>query len=132
MEFTAEEKHALVKLLLMTAKSDGDFDHREKRFILHVLKLLGLTSDDLKDPQDIDNVYPESEQMRMTILYYLLFLIRSDRTINHAETDFVKKMGLQLGFNTKMVDKMVDVMKKYLDEDLPKEALLDSIKPYLN
>jgi RAB protein geranylgeranyltransferase component A len=68
----------------------------------------------------------------MTILYYLLFMMRVDGVIDQQEEQLVHEAGFRLGFNEKMVDDLIHVMKTYLNKEIPPEVMLQQIKKYLN
>lgn len=127
MDVKAQE--SLIVLLYQLAQVDKEFHPKEKLFIQNVM---------LKFPQHnpdnfSESLYiPESEEHRMTMLYYLFFMIKSDQEINQYEEDFITKVAIQLGFRKEMIDKMLVVFKKYIDTTIPPKELINIIKSYLN
>jgi len=75
---------------------------------------------------------PETEMQRMSILYYLLFLIKIDSDVSDTEIKMVKEFGFKLGFRARLVDELTTLMKEYEGGKVPQEAMLEKIKKYQN
>lgn len=124
-----EYSNLLINLLYQMAYADGKFNPEEKAFITQVMEEQGFDTDDfLNKHVEI----PREERDRMTVLYYLLFLIKIDGVVKESERKFAQKFGLLLGFRTEMVVRMLDAMEKHLDAKLPDEELILIIRQYLN
>ena len=97
---------------------------------------LGLLKEDIatiiENPEKFALKPPAAEEDRMRILYYLLFMMRVDGKIPPEEEKLCYKAGLRLGFNEQLTGDLIRVMKTYLEEDIPPEAMLDVVKKYLN
>lgn len=122
-------QESLIVLLYQLAQADNEFHEKEKVFIQNVM---------LKFPQhNPDNFtedihIPESEEHRMTMLYYLFFMIKSDFEITKSEEAFVSKVAVKLGFRQEMVNRMLEVFKKHINKIIPPEELINIIKSYHN
>lgn len=127
---------AVLAMLVQMAEADGDLDLAEQEFILDVAYQVQLTGDEVEEifthPKKFVLIPPRNEEDRMTILYYLLFMMRIDGKILPKEEELCYKAGLRLGFNHDMVTDLIFVMKKHLHEELPEDALLNVIRKYLN
>ncbi len=131
-----ERKKGIIAMLIKLANVDDNAVAIERRFIMDVAEQLGLGRADLtavaKNPDEFELKPPEGEQERMNILYYLLFTMRVDGVIKEEEERLCYKAGLRLGFNEQLTADLIRVMKTYLKEDIPEEAMLDAIRKYLN
>jgi len=131
-----ESKQAIIALLIEMAESDQSIDPKETKYIAGVANQMGLTMDDiskiLRHPKSYEFQSPPAEQERMTILYYFLFLMRADGKITQNEENRCFKLGLRLGFNHNLVADLIGVLKAYLHDDVPPEAMLEKVRKYLN
>lgn len=124
-----EYSNLLINLLYQMAFADGHFSENEKQFISKVIEEQVSDADTLLDN---DVKIPSEEKDRMTILYYLLFLLKIDGVIKEQEKKIVLKFGGLLGFRGEMIESMIHIMEKHLDEKLPDDKLVSIIRQYLN
>ena len=126
----------IISLLVIQAKSDNDFSLVEKKYLKYAGDQLQLNNTEIaairKNPDQFAIAPPPDESQRVTILYYLLFMMRADQKISAEEEQICYKVGLRLGFRDEMVKGLVNVMKEYLNKQLPPDAMLNKIKPFLN
>jgi len=141
MDFgTFEEELAMrsyiVALLAKQASADGDIANAETSYLLYASKTLGLDKAEIRpiieNPNNFNISPPPDEDKRLTILYYLLFMMRADKFIDTKEEELCYKVGFQMGFRQDMITELIGVMKKYLIDEIPPNAMLDKIKPFLN
>ncbi len=129
-------RKAVISILIKMASADGNIDDIERKFVEDVARQLGLSVEDIDEVFEYPNKYeikpPPPEQERMTILYYLLFTMSVDGKIDEAEEKLCYKVGLRLGFNEYMTRDLIQVMKQYLNKELPSDALLNTIKRHMN
>lgn len=115
---------------------DGHKDKREFIYILRVAYEMGMTQEEIAalTPEDVirQEKLPADERERMVILYYLLFLMKTDGNITAEEEALVKDLGYHLGFRIDLVSDLIQVIKSYEQQASPSEALLDKIRTYLN
>lgn len=122
-------QESLIVLLYQLAQVDNEFHENEKVFIQNVM---------LKFPQHNPENFseelhiPQAEEDRMTMLYYLFFMIKSDFEITPKEEEFVSKVAVKLGFRQEMINKMLIVFKKHINKIIPPEELINIIKSYHN
>ncbi len=111
------------------AYADGEFSDEEKQFISQVIE------ENVKDPdiflEDKAEI-PREEKDRMTIFYYLLFLLKIDGVVAPSERIIAIKFGVALGFREEMINSMLDVLEKHLENKLPDDELITIIRQYLN
>jgi uncharacterized tellurite resistance protein B-like protein len=129
-------RKAIVSLLIKMTASDGDVKEVEEKLTSNIALQLGLTLEDIEEvttyPDKYEMIPPPPEQDRMSILYYLLFTMAVDGKINEDEERMCYKIGLRLGFNEHMTRDLINVMKKFLNKEIPQDALLNEIKKHMN
>ena len=134
--FTKEKKLAIIALLLQMAGVDQHLDQIEEKYIHEIARQMDLEPSSVKMIQKSPEKYPFSvpkdEHERMTILYYMIFLMRADGKILPPEEEMCYKIGLKLGFNHNMVMDLIAVLKIYIKEDVPPEIMLEHVRKYLN
>jgi hypothetical protein len=105
-------------------------------FILDVATHLRLTPSDIEEVKEAPEKFhfkpPTLEMERMNILYYILFAMAVDGKIEIEEERFAYKTSLRLGFNERMTSDLILVMKRYLNQIMPQDALLEEVKKYMN
>jgi uncharacterized tellurite resistance protein B-like protein len=123
---------ALIKL----SKADNYFDEFEFTYLLKVGKHLGIEDnrvEDLIKNVDITNLtIPQKEEERMTIIYYMLFLMKVDTIIREEEIEVIHHYAFKLGFSAVMIDDFIALMKKNKFKNIAVEDMLSIIKKYHN
>ena len=129
-------RSAVIYMLLRLMAADGHRDRNEFIYILSVAHEIGMTPEDIASltPADIiaDWKLPGDERDRMIILYYLLFMMKTDGHVTAEEEKIVKELGYQLGFRIEMVSDLIQVIKSYDSSASPSEDLVERIRTYLN
>ncbi len=137
-DFESKKNHhkSILSLLIDVAKSDKNIDGNENKFLAEIAARKGLNVEDanevINNPDKYKFTPPPEEKDRMEIFYYVLFLMRTDGIIEEAEEKICYKIGLKLGFNEQLSGDLIGVMKTYLNDNVPPEAMLEMIKKYLN
>ena len=126
----------LIALLFKISSEDQGTAKIERNYIMYVAGELGIEVHQFeeieKDFQNYGMEIPTNEMQRMTILYYLLFLIKIDSQVSNDEIKMVKEFGFKLGFRSRLVDELTALMKKYEGQRVPEEAMLEKIRKYNN
>ncbi len=126
----------LIALLFKLSAKDKGTAVIERSYIDYVAGELGVEDYQVKEIETAYESYdmkiPENEMQRMTILYYLLFLIKVDADVSDKEVKLVKEFGFKLGFRSRLVDELTGLMKEYEGKKVPQEAMLEKIKKYQN
>jgi len=129
-------KRSIIALLLRLQASDREKHPHEFAYIHKVATHMGLSAEDVLSVESALEKYPmhppSNEKERMTILYYLLFLMDIDGTITKEEEQLVEQFGMRLGFRIALTHELIEVVKSHADKELPPDALLQQIKKYLN
>ncbi len=138
MQHSNKEKlgREIIALMLKLAKKDQYYDEKEFVYILQVSNYMGISSEEMRDIQLNLNKYnftpPKTESERMTVLYYLLFCMKSDGKVTDEEVRLVQKIGFRLGFREQLTEDLIQSVKMHADKKLPPEQLLDNLRKYLN
>jgi uncharacterized tellurite resistance protein B-like protein len=126
----------VIALLLKMARHDGHFDEKEFVFILQVGYALNVSPDEMREIQmNLDSFSfqpPKDESERMTILYYLLFCMKSDGKIRQKEIEMITRIAFKLGFRQDLTNDLIIAVKNYGRKKLPPDLLLENIKTYMN
>lgn len=135
-EYDIEQRKGIIALLFKLAKSDNSVSNIEKLYLRDIANSLGVDSFSIDEILDNPDAYPLKtpldERERMTILYYLLFMMRVDGRIEKGEEKLVYEASFRLGFNEKMTEDLIGVMKTYLNKEIPPDVMLTQVKKYLN
>ena len=127
---------AIIHMLLRLMAIDGHRDRAEYIYILNVAYELGMTPEDIANLRTEDLMtrvpLPGEERERMIILYYLLFMMKTDGDVSASEEMLVKEIGYHLGFRIEMVHDLIQVIKANDISRVPAEQMLDKIRTYLN
>jgi uncharacterized tellurite resistance protein B-like protein len=131
-----EYRSAIIAMLIRMMAADGRKDRNEFVYILQVAFELGMTMEELQalTPEIFSTapVLPSSEKERMIILYYLLFMMKTDGIVTPEEEDLVRDFGLQLGFRIDLVSDLARVIKTNPPFTAPTDEMLNEIRRYLN
>lgn len=135
-EYDIEQRKGIIALLFKLAKSDNSVSNIEKLYLRDIANSLGVDSFSIDEILENPDAYPLKtpldERERMTILYYLLFMMRVDGRIEKGEEKLVYEASFRLGFNEKMTEDLIGVMKTYLNKEIPPDVMLTQVKKYLN
>jgi len=125
----------LLKCLIAVSKADDNVSDHEIIYVLKAGLSMGIPKSTItrlwQEPKE-KLIIPKSEQERMTILFYLIFVIESDKNISTKEEETIHHYGLKLGFNHLMIDDFLRVVKAKLKDDNEVLDLLKEVKKYLN
>lgn len=135
-ETNVQLKKSIVALLLRLQEADTEKHIREFAYIHKVAAHLGLSAEEVVDIERNLSSYPlkppADEKERMTILYYLLFLMDIDGKVSREEEDLVKEFGLRLGFRMGLTTELINEIKRHATTRIPPNTLIEHIRKYLN
>jgi len=126
----------LFSALIQLSKADNYFDQFEFSYLLKVGRHIGL--DDMvvetmiKKNTKLPLTIPKDEKDRMTILYYMLFLMKIDNVISEEEIELVHHYGFKLGFSSEMLSEFIAVMEKNKFKKVEVRDLIEIIRKYQN
>lgn len=135
-ESREEQKRSIIAMLLRLQSTDDEKHLQEFAYIHRVAEHLGLTEEDVLSVERALDDYPlnppSDEKERMTILYYLLFLMEVDGEISRKEEQLVEHFGMLLGFRIELTRELIAVVKSYSNKSIPPGEMLGQIKKFLN
>ncbi|MDC3219765.1 TerB family tellurite resistance protein [Saprospiraceae bacterium] len=135
-EYDLAQRKSIIALLFKLAKSDDSVSNIEKLYLRDIANSIGIDSlsidEIIQNPEAYPLKVPLNERERMTILYYLLFMMRVDGRIEKGEEKLIYTASFRLGFNEKLTEDLIGVMKTYLNKEIPPDLMLTLVKKYLN
>lgn len=135
-EYDIEQRKGIIALLFKLAKSDNSVSNIEKLYLRDIANSIGVDSFSIDEILENPEAYPLKtsldERERMTILYYLLFMMRVDGRIEKGEEKLIYEASFRLGFNEKLTEDLIGVMKTYLNEAIPPDVMLKQVRKHLN
>lgn len=129
------KKENILSIMITMSKVDNIIHDNEMMYIIQLGLSMGMTEEAIRRVSQIrdPSLYiPASEEDRMTIFYYLVFLIKIDGDISESEKDLLHHFGLKLGFNHLMVANIIRVVQANIGNRLPPNALIEEVRKYLN
>jgi len=126
----------VLSALIQLSKADNYFGEFEFTYILKVGKHLGIADSRvehlIKHTETLPLTIPQKEEDRMTIIYYMLFLMKIDTIINEEEKEVIHHYGFKLGFSAEMMDDFIKLMEANKYKRVATEEMLKVIKKYQN
>jgi len=132
---TRQQTLQVLRVLKSLSEADGHIDQKERIFMQQLGQQHGLTSIEVASELgngDHEVVLPLEEQERMTVLYYLVFLMQSDGDITPEEEVSIYHFGLRLGFREELLRNFIALANKYKGKQIPQEDMLAQIRAFLN
>jgi len=132
---TRQQTLQVLRVLKSLAATDGAVDQREREFMQQLGQQHGLTSIEVASELgngDNEVILPLEEQERMTVLYYLVFLMQSDGNITSEEEVSIYHFGHRLGFREELLRNFIGLANKYQGDQVPAEEMLDKIRVFMN
>ena len=129
------KKENILSIMIAMSKVDNVIHDNEMMYILQLGLSMGMSEESIREVskgQTQHMFIPSSETDRMTIFYYLIFLIKVDGEVSQEEEDMLHHFGLKLGFNHLMVANIIRVVQANIGRKLPPNALIEEVRKYLN
>ncbi len=130
-----DKKENLLSVLVHLSTVDGHVSTQEMRYLEALAERMGVAIGDLElmiSGQAQSIIVPEDEVERMTIFYYMIFLVKSDGILHREEKDILVHYGIKLGFNPLLIYDVIQVLESYIDKKMPPNAIIDQVRKYLN
>lgn len=129
------KKENILAVILKMSKVDGVIHDNEMMYIIQLGLSMGVKEEAIRKiaHTSFDELFiPSSEYERMTIFYYLVFLMKIDGEVTDEETELLHHFGLKLGFNHLLIENVIRVVRANLGKKLPPNALIEEVRKYLN
>lgn len=135
--YNSEQKRtAIIRLLAELSKTDGKVQGKELLYLLDVGQKFNMSAEQVRgilySEEPVDMPPPTLELDRMTILYYMLFMMKMDGVVTKQEENLIYHYGFKLGFGESLLREMIAAIKGSLGKTLDSNELLLTIKKYMN
>lgn len=136
MKTSAEIKKTYLAMLIAIAKSDGDFNIWEEKYIDTIALKLSVNESEkdlIKDnPGKYMNALPDNYSQRIEFFYNLLFMMGIDNKVTREEKELCKQIGFKLCFNPMLMDDLLTIIIDNLGKDIPVEQVINAVIKYQN
>jgi len=126
----------LLSALIQLSKADNYFDEFEFTYLIKVGKHLGLANEVvermIKNSEVLPLQIPKDEKERITIIYYMLFLMKINQIITDEEKEVVHHYGFKLGFSSAMIEDFIGVIEQNKFDKVETKEMVDIIRKYHN
>jgi len=131
---STEEKLSALSQLIAFARTGKAIKDVEYDFLVIIANQIGVTKEVfdklLLNPVPHVNLQTESE--RIVQFHRILLLMNVDREIETDELEKIHQLGLKMGLNIQAIDKTLEIMHHYKNNNIPPEVLLSIFKTYYN
>ena len=136
LENDQQLRQSIVALLYKMSAVDKEVSAEELSYIVKVGSHIGVDREEvgaiILNHDTFDIQPPKNEKDRMTILYYLLFLMKADSKIDDQEVNLIREFAFKLGFRSNMTDELINTVIDNLSTNISPEILLETIRKYNN
>ena len=130
------EAREILSILIKLSRIDNKLNEAELGYLVKAgvnLQMPNHEVEDLiKNSTQLPFTPPASEQDRMKVLYYMLFLMKIDAEIAEEEQDMLHHYGFKLGFSKHMIDDFIQIIVDHRHTRVPTELMLDVVRKYQN
>ena len=131
---STEEKLSALSQLIAFAKTGKAIKSVEYDFLVLIANQIGVSKNEfdelLNNPVPHINLQTESE--RIVQFHRLLLLMNVDKEIEPSELERIHQLGLKMGLNIQAIDKTLEIMHQFKNNNIPPEVLLNIFKTYYN
>jgi uncharacterized tellurite resistance protein B-like protein len=121
--------------IIYIASLDGHIDDDEKKCILKIAGKFNVTEDEvlhlIEDKSHIEYHVPVDLEERFEFLYDLMMMIKVDNKIEESELKIFKYMVINLHFDLKKVDEIVNFFIKETNSETDPELMFKDLKKVL-
>ncbi len=131
---STEEKLSALSQLIAFARTGKAIKDIEYDFLVTIANQIGVTKEVFDELllNPVPHINLQSESERIVQFHRLLLLMNVDREIEFTELEKIHQLGLKMGLNIQAIDKTLEIMQKYKNNNIPPEILLSIFKTYYN
>ena len=131
---TYEEKISLLLEMISFATVDGSLHKKEHFFLSIIAKELNLSEAVFNDlfHQELPVLVIKSEFERFHQFYRLALLMHSDSVIHSKEETAIQQIGINMGLNPVVTNRILKMMKKNKSPIIAADVLLEIFKEQHN
>jgi hypothetical protein len=129
-----EEKRVLLSQIITVIKADNEIHKAELELLLGIGRLINIDKDELTElfKNPLPFTPPKEEFDRILQFHRLILMINIDHKVTSEEIDMIKKQGLLMGLHNQQIDAVLFEMKKYDNNMIPPDKLIEIFKVYNN
>jgi uncharacterized tellurite resistance protein B-like protein len=117
--------------LVLIARFDGKIEDSERALLMRIAQRLSLTDEQVKEIFDHSENYPiippYSREERYERYIQLLQMALSDGKMDSAQENFVRKLGVSLGFSSETITEKTNVIIDKLRGGMTRDEVLENI-----
>lgn len=117
--------------LVMLARVDGTVSREENLLLQRIAQRLSLTNEQVKEiqdnPQDYPMMPPSTREERYERFIQLIQLLTVDGQSDKNEEQYVKQLGIQLGFTPDRIEEKFPVILEHLRKGMTRESVLEAV-----
>jgi len=131
---STEEKLSALSQLIAFARTGKKIKDVEYDFLVIIANQIGVDKEafDALLLNPVPHINLQSESERIVQFHRLLLLMNVDKEIESAELEKIHQLGLKMGLNIQAIDKTLEIMQKYKNNNIPPDVLLSIFKTYYN
>jgi len=131
---STEEKLSALSQLIAFARTGKAIKDVEYDFLVLIANQIGVTKEAFDELllNPVPHINLQSESERIVQFHRLLLLMNVDKEIEASELEKIHQLGLKMGLNIQAIDKTLEIMQKYKNNNIPPEVLLSIFKTYYN
>ena len=118
-----------LKNLVALAAIDGHIHEKEIKYLYRIGEKYQLKPQQIKkildEKESIEPNIPEQHHQKVALLYDLIGMMMADNVIEDAEMIFCKRMVQKFGYRDSLIDEMIDLYRKGVDDSEAWENFLD-------
>lgn len=133
-KMSSEEKLSALSQLIAFARTGKAIKDVEYDFLVIIANQIGVTKEVFDELilNPVPYINLQSESARIVQFHRLLLLMNVDKEIEPLELEKIHQLGLKMGLNIQAIDKTLEIMKEYKNNNIPPEVLLNIFKTYYN
>lgn len=115
--------------LILIARLDGKMHENESKYLQKIANNIGLTEEQIKEivsqPDQYPFVPPYSKEDRYERFIHLIQMALADGDLPEQEGEFIKRLGINLGFTAESVEEHYNFIKEKILSGASVESILN-------
>lgn len=134
MNYTREEKLALISELITLANTNKKLETAEIQFIKAIAATIQIDEVDVEKlvEKPVPSKVIKSEAERITQFHRLVLVMNIDQRTSVDEIVALKNFGLKMGLPAPAIDAVLQQMGNYENKVIPPQTLIDIFKKHYN
>jgi len=129
MNYTKEEKIAIISELIIMAHADQMLKKEEVSFLTAISKRLEIDATEIKHmiehPEELEITVPIQFSKRVIHFHRLMLMMHIDGHVDDSELQLLYTTALRYGIRKNTVDRLLLTMEKYPHGEIPPSELME-------